>query len=98
VKTLAILLFIAAGATGLLAITVVQKTVAPGLGTYFGAFAIPALLAWWGKIALDKSRAQQGEQAPTLETHVRCPECRELVRSDAKLCKQCGTKLTSGEA
>jgi hypothetical protein len=27
------------------------------------------------------------------ETHVRCPECRELVRSDARKCKHCGTSL-----
>lgn len=33
-----------------------------------------------------------GEQ-PTPETHVRCPECRELVRMDASKCKHCGTKL-----
>lgn len=30
---------------------------------------------------------------PTPQTHVRCPECRELVRMDARLCKHCGTKL-----
>jgi len=97
-KTLAIVLFIVAGATGLLAISVVQKTVAPGLGTYFGAFVIPALLAWWGKIALDKSHLQQVEPTPTPESHVRCPECKELVRKDAKVCKHCGTKLIPEEA
>lgn len=26
-------------------------------------------------------------------THVRCPECRELVRRDARKCKHCGTAL-----
>lgn len=29
----------------------------------------------------------------TAETHVRCPECRELVRADARLCKHCKTAL-----
>lgn len=32
--------------------------------------------------------------APTPETHVRCPECREFVFMDATKCKHCGTKLS----
>jgi Na+/H+-dicarboxylate symporter len=36
--------------------------------------------------------AVNGEVATT-ETHVRCPECRELVRADARKCKHCGTQL-----
>lgn len=31
--------------------------------------------------------------AITPETHVRCPDCKELVRSDARKCKHCGTAL-----
>lgn len=30
---------------------------------------------------------------PTPETHVRCPDCRELVRRDARRCKHCGITL-----
>lgn len=30
---------------------------------------------------------------PTPETHVKCPECRELVLRDARKCKHCGTAL-----
>jgi hypothetical protein len=29
----------------------------------------------------------------TTDTHVRCPDCRELVRADARKCKHCGTAL-----
>jgi len=32
-------------------------------------------------------------EAPSPETHVRCPECRELVRRDARKCKHCGCVL-----
>lgn len=32
-------------------------------------------------------------EAATPETHVRCPDCRELVRKDASKCKHCGTAL-----
>lgn len=34
-----------------------------------------------------------GGAAVTPDTHVRCPDCRELVRADARKCKHCGTAL-----
>jgi len=37
---------------------------------------------------------QNGVEPISPETHVRCPDCRELVRRDAKKCKHCGTQLT----
>lgn len=33
------------------------------------------------------------EGIATPQTHVRCPDCRELVRKDARKCKHCGTHL-----
>lgn len=33
------------------------------------------------------------EAAPSPKTHVNCPDCRELVRKDARKCKHCGTAL-----
>lgn len=30
---------------------------------------------------------------PNPDTHVRCPDCRELVLRDARKCKHCGTAL-----
>jgi uncharacterized paraquat-inducible protein A len=35
--------------------------------------------------------------APSPETHVRCPECRELILKDARKCKHCGTRLVPQE-
>ena len=32
-------------------------------------------------------------QTITTETHVRCPDCRELVRADARKCKHCAITL-----
>lgn len=31
---------------------------------------------------------------PTPSTHVKCPDCAELVRKEARVCKHCGCKLT----
>lgn len=30
---------------------------------------------------------------PTPDTHVSCPDCAELVRNEARVCKHCGCKL-----
>lgn len=38
-------------------------------------------------------RGVQENTTPTPETHVKCPDCRELVFKDAKKCKHCGTLL-----
>jgi hypothetical protein len=93
-KALAVVLFVLAGGAAILAIGVVQKTTDPSLGTLVGAFVIPGLLGWWGTIALSRSgRSKSGGVAPTPESHVRCPECRELVFKDAKVCKHCNARL-----
>jgi hypothetical protein len=36
---------------------------------------------------------QPAADAPTPETHVKCPDCRELVRKDARKCRYCGCGL-----
>ncbi len=51
-KALAIVLFMLAGIGALAGLRVITTTVAAGWPTYLGAFAIPALLVWWGVIAL----------------------------------------------
>jgi hypothetical protein len=45
------------------------------------------------KVFRDRYLPRGTDDAPTPETHVRCPDCRELVRMDARKCKHCGTAL-----
>lgn len=40
-----------------------------------------------------KSGIEPGAGVPTPETHVRCPDCRELVFKDARICRFCKCKL-----
>lgn len=91
---LGIVLLVLSGGSGLLAVSVIKGTHDPGIATVVGAFAIPVLLAWWGIVSLNR-KPSKSDCSATLnpDTHVRCPECRELVRADAKLCKHCHTKL-----
>jgi hypothetical protein len=39
------------------------------------------------------SRRGKGGNGPTPDTHVKCPDCRELVLNEANVCKHCGCKL-----
>lgn len=34
-----------------------------------------------------------GSEVPTPATHVKCPDCAELIRAEARVCKHCGCKL-----
>lgn len=36
---------------------------------------------------------KQSPNTPTPETHVKCPDCAELVLKEAKKCKHCGCSL-----
>lgn len=43
--------------------------------------------------AEDKRPRDEAGRLITPDTHVHCPDCRELVRKDARKCKHCGTGL-----
>lgn len=55
------------------------------------------LLGWtllgWILAAVWAHTGNVAATEPTPETHVKCPDCRELVLKDAKKCKHCGTAL-----
>lgn len=89
-KILGIALILLGGALGLGAVSVVMKT-PPSVGAVFGAFVVPVLVVWWGVIAL--GRANKATNAFSPATHLRCPDCRELILKDAKVCKHCGCRL-----
>ncbi|KAB0586186.1 hypothetical protein [Comamonas kerstersii] len=57
----------------------------PLVGFVFVAIAGKAGDAAWPRDELG--------QPITPETHVHCPDCRELVRKDARKCKHCQTAL-----
>lgn len=69
-----------------------------GFGWFLLAVFISPLLAFILLLVLPKvgeaglARDETGA-AITPHTHVRCPDCKELVRRDARKCKHCGTSL-----
>lgn len=65
-----------------------------------GWLLVGAVLGIFGVILIACLPSLRGEQArhyavgaPTPETHVKCPDCRELVLRDARKCKHCGSSL-----
>jgi hypothetical protein len=50
------------------------------------------LVGWVVAFVWAVTREREGEASP--ETHLRCPDCAELVRKEARVCKHCGAKLT----
>lgn len=65
---------------------IVLHTLAALFGAVLLFVTIPAHLIY---LAV---RSRSGPK-PSPATHVKCPECRELVLHDAKVCKHCGCRL-----
>lgn len=70
-----------------------------GFGWFVLALLISPLIAGLLVLALGRPAVARSPyvdetgQTITGDTHVRCPDCRELVRKDARKCKHCGTAL-----
>lgn len=61
----------------------------------FGYFLLSLLLSPLIGIILAAAlpKIETAAAGPTPETHVKCPDCRELVLKDARKCKHCGCAL-----
>ena len=72
---------------GILAATVAESKGRSGLVWFFFGliFNILGLIAIAGMPSL--------LHAPNKKTHMRCPDCREFIYLDAKVCKCCGCKV-----
>jgi hypothetical protein len=62
-----------------------------GFGWMLLALIVSPLLALI--VLLLMRRGDDGQRAATADTHRHCPECRELVRLDARRCKHCGSVI-----
>lgn len=67
-----------------------------GIGYFVASLFVTPLLTGILVLALPNLKVLKAAAAngtPTPETHVKCPDCRELVMRDARKCKHCGTGL-----
>lgn len=62
-----------------------------GFGWFVLAMLISPLLAVILLVLLPSLRSTPG--GPTPDTHVKCPDCAELVLREARVCKHCGCRL-----
>lgn len=60
------------------------------LGCFLGIIALLIVLV---APSLKVGPVLAGSEVATEKTHVRCPDCKELVRKDARKCKHCGIGL-----
>lgn len=76
------------------AVVVALIAAARGRST-FGWFALALVFTplLMGVLVLALGGALPPAGVPTPQTHVRCPDCRELVQRDARKCRHCGTAL-----
>lgn len=51
------------------------------------------LLGWFLALAWSAGSAKDAPAAPSAATHVKCPDCAELILKEARVCKHCGCKL-----
>lgn len=61
-----------------------------------GVVISPILAAIFLAVSADLSKPSSKATAidhPSPQTHVQCPDCAELVRNEARVCKHCGCKL-----
>jgi len=56
-----------------------------------GMFSLIALLVV--AVLPSQKTMPRDPNAPSPDTHVRCPDCREFVYKDARKCKHCGITL-----
>ena len=61
-----------------------------GIGWFVLALLISPLLA---VIVLAIAGRPASTDAPRPDTHVKCPDCAELILKQAKVCKHCGCRL-----
>jgi hypothetical protein len=61
-----------------------------GTGWFILSVLISPLLAGLLCLAVGSNKEDDG---PNPDTHVKCPDCRELVLRDARRCKHCGCTL-----
>lgn len=62
-----------------------------GVGWFFFSVLLSPLLGLIFVLVLRSLPSDFADATP--DSHVRCPDCRELVRKDAKKCKHCGCAL-----
>lgn len=65
-----------------------------GFGFFLLSLLISPLIGFiFALAAKDLSKSIQPTGEPNPDTHNKCPDCKELVLKEARICKHCGCKL-----
>lgn len=64
-----------------------------GFSWFLLACVLSPILAVILVALMPSKKAPSGEELPSPRTHIKCPDCKELVIKDARVCKHCGCRL-----
>lgn len=64
-----------------------------GFGWFLLSLLISPILAIILLVCLPKLNSSSIPDGVSPSTHVKCPDCAEFVKNEAKVCKHCGCKL-----
>lgn len=78
--------------------TCVLAAAAPGMAAGVGLGLVLVVVGLLMRIAGRPAASASGGAIASPKTHVRCPDCRELVLREARVCKHCGCKLIPASA
>lgn len=76
----------------------VLAAAAPGAGAGVLLGLVLVVVGLLMRIAGRPAATANVEAIPSPKTHVRCPDCAELVLREARVCKHCGCKLIPASA
>jgi hypothetical protein len=62
-----------------------------------GWFLLGMLLGPFSLVVVALSSKKVGQEVPSPKTHLVCPDCAELVKKEARICKHCGCRLAPQE-
>jgi len=69
-------------------------------GGFWNAFGLwfSIGIAFWllSRIFIRKLSSATGLKAPSLKTHIKCPDCKEFILKDALICKHCRFRFDTG--
>lgn len=68
-----------------------------GFGFFLLSLLLSPLIGIIMALVIKSNVLGNGNAAPSPDTHVRCPDCKELILMEARVCKHCGCRIAQNK-